>query len=78
VLPVTADPDRPGPYGTRTAEYSLPGIHIDQLTADVEVQALVVALVGAPGRRPLAVFLHGDHYPCYSPAIPSTPGTANA
>jgi hypothetical protein len=32
----------------------------------VEMRAVVVAPTGAPGKRPLALFLHGRHWTCYA------------
>ena len=60
------DPGVAGPYGTRSFSYRLKGLHIDPFPAAVEVLGDVVAPVGAPGRRPLVLFLHGRHSTCYS------------
>ncbi|MFH7340256.1 hypothetical protein [Streptomyces sp. KHY 26] len=59
------DPGRPGPYRTRTGEYTLKSVRLPGFAAPVEMRAVVVAPVGAPGERPLALFLHGRHYTCY-------------
>lgn len=67
-LPAADDSGRPGPYRTATRSYTLPGLQVTGLPVAVEMQAVVVAPVGAPGRRPLALFLHGRHEPCYFPA----------
>jgi hypothetical protein len=64
-LPAAAvDPGRPGPYRTRTGEYDLPGIRVAGLAARVEVRGVVVSPVGATGRRPLVLLLHGRHATC--------------
>jgi hypothetical protein len=59
------DPGKPGAYRTRTGEYGLKPVRLPGFTAPVEMRAVVVAPVGATGRRPLALFLHGRHYTCY-------------
>ena len=59
------DPGIPGPYRTRSGEYTLPALRLPGYPAPVEMQALVTAPVGAPGARPLAVFLHGWYASCY-------------
>ncbi|MEV6838416.1 hypothetical protein AB0N17_28560 [Streptomyces sp. NPDC051133] len=59
------DPGEPGAYRTRTGEYSLNPVRLPGLPAPVEMRAVVVAPVGAKGKRPLALFLHGRHVTCY-------------
>ncbi|MGW3460983.1 hypothetical protein ACWDE9_15935, partial [Streptomyces olivaceoviridis] len=58
-------PGKPGAYRTRTGEYSLKSVRLPGFSAPVEMRAVVVAPVGASGKRPLALFLHGRHYTCY-------------
>ncbi|MFC0115163.1 hypothetical protein [Kibdelosporangium aridum] len=60
----------PGPYKTTAGEYTVDSIKLPDYPQAIEMQGLVVAPVGAPGRRPLAVFLHGRHTTCYDPADP--------
>lgn len=71
VPPVTAllpqDPGRAGTYATTTWSYRLPSIRLDGLPAKVEMVGQVVAPVGATGRRPVVLFLHGRHTTCYAP-----------
>ncbi|GAA1294739.1 hypothetical protein [Saccharothrix xinjiangensis] len=62
------DPGRPGPFATREGEYRLDPIAVPGYAVPLEVEAVVVAPVGAPGRRPLALFLHGRHITCYDGA----------
>ncbi|MCE7005634.1 hypothetical protein LWC34_22800 [Kibdelosporangium philippinense] len=70
-LPASAvDPGTPGPFKTTSGEYTLDSISLPDYPAAIEMQGLVVAPVGAPGRRPLALFLHGRHISCYDPADP--------
>jgi hypothetical protein len=59
------DPGAKGPYATITGEYTLPGVKLPDFAAPVEMRAVVVAPRNAPGRRPLALFLHGRHYTCF-------------
>ncbi|MEV7813212.1 hypothetical protein AB0P05_21100 [Streptomyces flaveolus] len=59
------DPGKPGSYRTRTGEYSLKSVRLPGFSAPVEMRAVVVAPIGASGKRPLALFLHGRHYTCY-------------
>ncbi|ONI90724.1 hypothetical protein ALI22I_11505 [Saccharothrix sp. ALI-22-I] len=64
------DPGKPGPFQTRTGEYALDPITVPGYGTPIEMQAVVVAPKGAPGKRPLALFLHGRHFTCYNPANP--------
>ncbi|OIK29589.1 hypothetical protein [Streptomyces malaysiense] len=59
------DPGKPGAYRTRTGEYALTSVRLPGFAKPVEMRAVVVAPVGALGKRPLALFLHGRHYTCY-------------
>ncbi|ROP42176.1 hypothetical protein EDD40_7672 [Saccharothrix texasensis] len=60
------DPGKPGPFATRTGEYELDPITAPGYAVPLEMRAVVVAPTGAPGRRPLALFLHGRHVTCYN------------
>ncbi|WP_127552537.1 S9 family peptidase [Actinoplanes sp. OR16] len=62
----TVDPGVKGPYRTTTGEYSLPGVKLSAYPQPVEMQAVVVAPRNAPGKRPLALFLHGRHWTCFT------------
>jgi hypothetical protein len=62
----TVDPGTPGPYATTTGEYSLDSVKLPEYAAPIEMDGVVVAPKGAPGERPLVLFLHGRHYTCYS------------
>ncbi|GHE06101.1 hypothetical protein [Streptomyces alanosinicus] len=59
------DPGKPGAYRTQTGEYTLKSVKLPDFPVPVEMRAVVVAPVGASGRRPLALFLHGRHSTCY-------------
>jgi hypothetical protein len=61
----SADPGQRGPYTTTTLSYELPGLDIEGFTVPVEVIGEVVTPQGAPGPRPLVLFLHGRHSTCY-------------
>ncbi|GLY52778.1 hypothetical protein [Lentzea sp. NBRC 102530] len=65
------DPGTPGPYATTTGEYALDPIKLPGYAAPVEVEGVVVAPKDAPGKRPLALFLHGRHFTCYSKSDPN-------
>ncbi|WP_088285704.1 hypothetical protein [Kineosporia sp. A_224] len=65
VLPASADPGLRGPYATRAGEYRLGDLEVRGVPLPVAMRALVVSPVGAPGRRPLALFAHGGFAPCY-------------
>ncbi|MBP2322364.1 hypothetical protein JOF56_002749 [Kibdelosporangium banguiense] len=60
------DPGTPGPFQTTKGEYTLDSIGLPGYPQPIEMQAVVVAPKGAPGKRPLALFLHGRHSTCYS------------
>ncbi|WP_046733391.1 hypothetical protein [Streptomyces humi] len=61
------DPGRPGPYRTVSGSYRLTSVRLPGFSVPVEMRAVVVAPAGAPGARPLALFLHGRHATCYTP-----------
>ncbi|ARF75958.1 hypothetical protein B7C62_29600 [Kitasatospora albolonga] len=63
----TVDPGKAGKYATTTGEYSLPSVRLPGLPAPVEMRGVVVAPKKAPGKRPVALFLHGRHSTCYVP-----------
>ncbi|BCY08613.1 hypothetical protein L3i22_037010 [Actinoplanes sp. L3-i22] len=60
------DPGVSGPYATTTGEYTLPGLKLTGYPTPIEMRAVVVVPTKAPGKRPLALFLHGRHWTCYS------------
>ena len=63
------DPGTPGRYRTLTGEYRLRSVRLPGFAEPVEMLGVVVAprgTGGATGKRPLALFLHGRHYTCYS------------
>ncbi|AZK97691.1 hypothetical protein [Streptomyces tsukubensis] len=65
--PVNAvDPGLPGPYRTVSGEYTLPSVRLPGYPTAVEMRGTVVSPVGAPGKRPVALFLHGRHATCYN------------
>ncbi|MGI5380299.1 alpha/beta hydrolase family protein [Streptomyces sp. CA-251387] len=61
------DPGKPGGYRTVTGEYDLAPVRLPGFPQPVEMRAVVVAPKDADGRRPLALFLHGRHFTCYTP-----------
>ena len=63
--PNGVDPGVEGPYRTITGEYSLAGVDLPGFPERVEMQGVVFAPQSAPGRRPLALFLHGRHFICF-------------
>ncbi|MEV7414145.1 hypothetical protein [Streptomyces sp. NPDC089919] len=66
------DPGKKGPYRTTSGEYALKSVKLPGFPAAVEMQAVVVGPQGAPGKRPLALFLHGRHGTCYTAAGETT------
>ncbi|HUQ58096.1 hypothetical protein [Lentzea sp.] len=64
------DPGKPGEYATSTGEYELDPVTLPGYGVPIEMKAVVVAPEGAPGKRPLVLFLHGRHFTCYDPVIP--------
>lgn len=68
--PAPVDPGVRGRYPTLSGEYDLAGLPIPGYPEPVEMRAVVVAPKGAPGRRPLALFLHGRHFTCFEGADP--------
>ncbi|MFG2332423.1 hypothetical protein ACGFMM_22700 [Streptomyces sp. NPDC048604] len=59
------DPGLPGTYRTASGEYDLPAVKLPGFPNPVEMRALVVGPTDAPGKRPVALFLHGRHYTCF-------------
>lgn len=68
------DPGVPGAYATRSGSYRLAPVAMPGLPQPVEMLARVVSPVGAPGARPLVLFLHGRHAICYRPGPRPTLG----
>ena len=62
---VGSDPAKPGRYRTSDASYALPAIPIAPFGQPVEVLGDVIYPLGAPGPRPLVLFLHGRHGTCF-------------
>ncbi|WP_199841093.1 MULTISPECIES: hypothetical protein [Actinomycetes] len=76
-LPANAvDPGKPGQFATVKGEYALDPVRLPGLDGPIEMQGVVVAPKHAPGNRPLVVFLHGRHQPCYDPNDPDGYSTA--
>ncbi|QNJ39538.1 hypothetical protein H7H31_06270 [Streptomyces buecherae] len=74
-LPVgPVDPGVPGRYRTTSGEYDLPAVRLPDFAKPVEMRATVVGPTNAPGRRPLALFLHGRHYTCFGPSADDQTG----
>jgi hypothetical protein len=63
------DPGIRGPYATITGRYLLGQVRLPGLPAKVDMRGMVVAPVGAPGPRPLVLFLHGRHETCRRDAV---------
>ncbi|QDY81415.1 hypothetical protein FQU76_30540 [Streptomyces qinzhouensis] len=61
----SVDPGTPGPYRTVGGEYVLPSVRLPGYSVPVEMRGTVVSPVGASGKRPVALFLHGRHATCY-------------
>ncbi|APY89756.1 hypothetical protein DCW30_16145 [Streptomyces alfalfae] len=59
------DPGKKGRYRTTSGEYTLTSVKLPGFPEPVEMRAAVTGPVNAPGKRPLALFLHGRHYTCY-------------
>ncbi|GAA2230499.1 hypothetical protein GCM10010232_16020 [Streptomyces amakusaensis] len=59
------DPGVPGSFRTVSGEYELDPVKLPGFPEPVEMRATVTGPVGATGRRPLALFLHGRHFTCY-------------
>lgn len=62
----SVDPGIKGPYRTVEGEYRLADVTLPGYAAPVEMRAVVVAPKGAPGNRPLALFLQGRHTTCFA------------
>ncbi|WUV71089.1 hypothetical protein OG223_48050 [Streptomyces sp. NBC_01478] len=74
-LPAGAiDPGKAGTYRTTTGEYTLNSVRLPGYPQPIEMKAVVVAPKGATGKRPLALFLHGRHYTCYTPGTEDITG----
>ncbi|WP_433306610.1 hypothetical protein ACQP2F_21270 [Actinoplanes sp. CA-030573] len=71
--PNAVDPGKKGPYRTTSGEYNLDPVKLPDFPEKVEMRAVVVAPVSAPGKRPLALFLHGRHAVCYHGADEDVP-----
>ncbi|MEU0094239.1 Calx-beta domain-containing protein [Kribbella sp. NPDC006257] len=67
---LSADPGAAGKYAVETSEYNLgdEAVYLPGLKHKSEVRGKVYAPKGAPGARPLVIFLHGRHSVCYGEA----------
>jgi dienelactone hydrolase len=75
-LPV--DPTAPGSYSVSRADYDFgdTALTLSGLgNRVVEERAAVWVPAGAPGRRPVVIFLHGRHSACYDPVAKKTDNT---
>ncbi|MFJ4772015.1 hypothetical protein ACIP88_23380 [Streptomyces uncialis] len=61
------DPGTAGKYRTTSGEYDLKAVKLPGYAEPVEMRATVVGPTDAPGKRPLALFLHGRTATCYTP-----------
>ncbi|MFJ7988663.1 alpha/beta hydrolase family protein [Streptomyces sp. NPDC096351] len=68
------DPGAPGRYRTVTGAYDLKSVRLPGFPEPVEMRATVVGPAGAPGKRPVALFLHGRHGTCYTPGTEEVTG----
>ncbi|MFI8521842.1 alpha/beta hydrolase family protein [Streptomyces sp. NPDC085481] len=68
------DPGVPGRYRTVSGEYDLKSVSLPGFAHPVEMRATVVGPTDAPGRRPVALFLHGRHGTCYTPGTEDSNG----
>lgn len=68
------DPGKSGPYRTTSGEYALRSVSLPGFAKPVEMRAMVVGPTDAPGRRPVALFLHGRHATCYKPGTEDMTG----
>ncbi|MEU4062715.1 hypothetical protein AB0F25_09825 [Streptomyces wedmorensis] len=67
-LPANAvDPGTPGRYRTVSGSYDLDSVRLPGYPEPIEMRAVVVGPADAPGKRPVALFLHGRHATCYVP-----------
>ncbi|MFI8966441.1 hypothetical protein ACIGO8_30505 [Streptomyces sp. NPDC053493] len=74
-LPVNAvDPGVPGRYRTVSGEYALTSVRLPGFAEPVEMRAAVVGPADAPGKRPVALFLHGRHGTCFKPGTDEVTG----
>ncbi|WP_405061261.1 hypothetical protein OG474_06355 [Kribbella sp. NBC_01505] len=69
------DPGKAGKYKVETAEYNLgdEAVLLPGLGQKSELLGKVYAPVGAVGKRPLVVFLHGRHESCYGDGVGDKP-----
>ncbi|MFI5712397.1 Calx-beta domain-containing protein [Kribbella sp. NPDC051620] len=67
---LAVDPGATGKYVVQTAEYNLgdQAVYLPGLGQKSEVVGKVYSPKGAPGARPLVIFLHGRHSVCYGDA----------
>ncbi|WP_374050238.1 hypothetical protein [Streptomyces roseicoloratus] len=70
------DPGVPGGFRTVKGEYALTSVRLPGFPEPVEMRAAVVAPdpASAPGRRPVALFLHGRHGTCFKPGTGEVTG----
>jgi hypothetical protein len=59
------DPGTFGTFQTESIYYTRTSLKVDEMPANLEVQGQVIAPIGAPGKRPVVLFLHGRHATCF-------------
>ncbi|MER6095940.1 hypothetical protein ABT154_08740 [Streptomyces sp. NPDC001728] len=69
------DPGVPGRYRTVSGSYDLASVRLPGFPEPVEMRATVVGPADAPGKRPVALFLHGRHDTCYTPGTEEMNGS---
>ena len=76
--PPPVDPGEPGGFTVVREDYELPDLKLPGMPAAVEVVGHVQRPAEAGGSpRPLVLFLHGRHQPCYESDQPSGSGSAD-
>ncbi|MFG3343948.1 alpha/beta hydrolase family protein [Streptomyces sp. NPDC048018] len=68
------DPGKAGRFRTVSGEYDLAPVRLPGFAEPVEMRAAVVGPADAPGKRPVALFLHGRHGTCYTPGTEDVNG----
>ncbi|MEW1696266.1 hypothetical protein ACIQCR_12245 [Streptomyces sp. NPDC093249] len=75
-LPVNpVDPGVAGRYRPVSGAYTLKSVRLPGFPEPVEMRATVVGPANAPGKRPVALFLHGRHATCYTPGTEDVTGS---
>ena len=71
---LTPDPGQPGAHPITSSDYTLPGVKMPGMPAEIEMLGHIVRPTDATAGAPVVLFLHGRHDFCYFSDTPTGSG----